>query len=272
MAAETRFSRPGIAFGVLRERRRSILLWSLALTAVTALYTSFFPSMADSGEAMATYMDSLPEGMSEVLGMESIATAGGYLGSTVYGLLVPALLLVFAIGTGARLIAGQEEDGTLELELTHPVARRRVLVERLVALWTALLVLVAVVTVVVVALAIGLDMDIGLDRILAGSAGLFLLVAGFGGVAVAAGAATGRRAVALGVAAGLAVLAYIGDAASELLDGGAWLRTVSPWSWYLGDDPLVNGWDVQGLLLLAVVPVVAAIVGLVTFDRRDLGT
>lgn len=41
---------------------------------------------------------------------------------------------------------------------------------------------------------------------------------------------------------------------------------------YLGDDPLVNGWDVQGLLLLAVVPVVAAMVGLMTFDRRDLGT
>lgn len=272
MAAETRFSRPGIAFGVLRERRRSILLWSLALTAVTALYTSFFPSMADSGEAMATYMDSLPEGMSEVLGMESIATAGGYLGSTVYGLLVPALLLVFAIGTGARLIAGQEEDGTLELELTHPVPRRRVLVERLVALWAALLVLVAVVTGVVAALAAGLDMDIGLDRILAGSTGLFLLVAGFGTVALAAGAATGRRAVALGVAAALAVLSYIADAASELLEDSAWLSAVSPWSWYLGDDPLVNGWDMQGLLLLAVVPVVAAVVGLLTFDRRDLGT
>lgn len=265
-------STPVVALHVLWERRRSLLLWSLALAAVSALYTGFYPSVGEGGEALDAYMANFPEGMSQVLGFESIGTAGGYLASTVYGLLGPALLLVFGIGSGARLVAGQEEDGTLELELTHPVGRRRLLTERLVALWVTVLLLVAVVTVVVVAMVAGLGMDLGLDRILAGSTGLFLLVVAFATVALAVGAATGRRAIGLGVAAGLAVLSYVADAASTLLDGGAWLSAVSPWSWYLGGDPLLDGWDPAGLLLLGLLTLVATAGALLMFDRRDLLT
>ena len=42
----------------------------------------------------------------------------GLVTSTVYALIVPVLMLVFAISTGSRLIAGDEESGDLELEAT----------------------------------------------------------------------------------------------------------------------------------------------------------
>lgn len=82
--------------------------------------------------------------------------------------------------------------------------------------------------------------------------------------------ATGRRAVALAVAAGLAVLAFVLDALGPMLEAG-WMTAVSPFSWYLAENPLTEGWDPQGLALLAVVPVVSAAVAFVTFERRDLG-
>lgn len=253
--------------GVLREQRRSIALWAVAVGAVSAIYVSFYPSIG--GAEMESLIENMPDSLVTALGYDRIGTPGGYITSTVYGLLGPVLLLVFAISTGARLIAGQEEDGTLELELTTRVSRHRVFAERLLALVVDVTVLVAVLTVVTWGVVVALDIDIALRNILAGSSGLLLLVLGFGVLALAAGAVTGRRVFALGLAAGLAVLSFILDAIGPTIDAG-WMTAVSPFSWFLEAEPLVNGFDPGGLALLATIPAIAALVGFVIFGRRDL--
>jgi ABC-2 type transport system permease protein len=254
--------------GVLRDQRRSLVLWGLAVGLVTAIYVGFWPSMGD-GADIEGFIENMPEGLVQALGYDQIATPAGYLRSTIYGLLAPVLLLVFAIGTAARLIAGQEEDGTLELELTAPIARRQLYVERLAALWVDVLVLVAIVTVVTLVLVRALDMEVGTTEVLAGNTGLLLLVLGFGTIALAVGAATGRRSYALGAAAGLAVLAFMFNALGPLA-GADWMTAVSPFSWFLEPNPLAEGFDPGGFALLALLPIFAAIGGWLTFERRDL--
>lgn len=257
-----------VATGVLRDQRRSLLLWGIAVAAVTAVYVGFWPAMGEGAEIEA-FTANMPEALVQALGYDQIATPAGYLRSTVYGLLAPVLLLVFAIGAGARLLAGQEEDGTLELELTAPVARRQLLAGRLLALWVDVALLVAVVTGVTLGLVAALDMAVGASGILAAGSGLLLLVLGFGTLAMAVGAATGRRATALAVAAGLAVVSFILDAIGPAV-GADWMTAVSPFSWYLEHDPLAEGFHLPSLLLLAAVPLLAAAGALAAFDRRDL--
>lgn len=253
--------------GVMRDQRRSLVLWSIALTAVATLYISVYPAIG--GDEMAAMVETIPEGMATAFGYDDIGSAAGYLSSTVYGLLGPVLLLVFAIATGTRLVAGQEEDGTLELECASPISRSRLLLERMVALWCNVAVLIAVLTGVTLALVFAFDLDVAVGNVFAGSTGLLLLVLGFGTIGLAVGAATGRRAIGLGVAAGLAVVAFMLDAIGPTIDA-AWMTAVSPFSWYLEDSPLRNGFDVQGLALLAAVPVVAAAIAFAGFTRRDL--
>lgn len=253
--------------GVLREQRRSLLLWGLAVAAVTAMYVGLYPSFAQTD--LTSFTQDLPEGLVQAFGYNRINTPDGYLSSTIYGLLGPVLLLVFAIGTGARLIAGNEEDGTLELECTAPVSRTRLLAERLATLWLDVAVLVGVLTAVTVAIVVGADIDIAVSRLLATSAGMALLVLGFGTLALAVGAVTGRRGVALGVAAGLAVLAFMFDALGPSIPA-EWMTAVSPFSWLLDNEPLRNGLDAGGVLRLAAVPLFAAAAAFIVFPRRDL--
>ena len=47
-------------------------------------------------------------------------SGAGYLGSELFAFMVPLLLLIAAIGAGARAIAGEEERGTLDLLLANP--------------------------------------------------------------------------------------------------------------------------------------------------------
>lgn len=268
MAADTAPVLLPVTRGVLQSQRRALWGWGIAMAAVSVMYTSFYPSMG-GGEEMQALLDSMPVGLVEALGYDAIGTAAGYVQSTVYGLLGPILLLVFAVAAGARLIAGQEEDGTLELELTSPVARRRVFGERLLALWLDVLLLVTVLTAATWLITLALDMDVAVGRMLAGSAGLLLLGLGFATLALAVGAATGRRGVALGVAAALAVLAFMLNAIGPAADLD-WMSAISPFSWYIGGDPLTQGADVGDLLRLATVPLVAAVAGWWLIERRDL--
>jgi ABC-2 type transport system permease protein len=131
------------------------------------------------------------------------------------------------------------------------------------------LLLVTVLTVVSYGLVVALDIDVGFTYLLAGSVGLYLLVIGMGTIAFGIGAATGRRTMALGTAAAVAVVAFILNAIGPTIPAG-WMTAVSPFSWYLENEPLANGFDVPRLLLLAAVPIVFAVVGLARFTRRDL--
>jgi ABC-2 type transport system permease protein len=257
--------------GVLRDQRRSLGLWGLALMAVTLIYVSFYPAVG--GAELESMVDAMPEGLATAMGYDQLGSAAGYLTSTVYGLLGPALLLVFGISRGARIVAGLEEEGGLELELTAPVSRRQVVTERLLVLLASLATLVGVIVVVTLALRAVVDLeDVTVGGILATSLGLLLLSAAFATVTYAVGAATGRRGVALAVGAGLAVVSYVADAMGALVEGASWLTDVSPWSWYLSGDPMTGGIDPVGYTLLLAMTVVAAAVAVVTFDRRDLGT
>ncbi|MEX2552889.1 MAG: ABC transporter permease subunit [Actinomycetota bacterium] len=257
--------------GVLKEQRRSVMAWSVALFAVSAFYISFYPAMGGT-TAMQDLIDSMPSGMTKALGYDRIGTAAGYIGATVYGLLGPILMLVFGITTGAQLIAGEEEAGSLELELAAPVDRMRLVGERWLAVAIDLFVLAVSVALASVVLVVGLDLDVNLVNLLAITVGLLLFALAFASVAFAIGAATGSRTAALGGTTALAAMAYLGHAVGPQMEGGAWMDKISPFGWYLGGDPLVNGWNMGGLVLLGAVVVISVPLALLTFANRDLGT
>ena len=105
--------------------------------------------------------------------------------------MLPLLLLVYAIGAGSRAIAGEEESGTLDLLLAHPLSRRRLLAEKLGAMAVEVGVIAAATAAVVVVAAQLVSMDVSVGRIVAGVLAITLLALAHGGVALLVGAATG---------------------------------------------------------------------------------
>jgi len=253
----------------LARRLRSIIGWALALGAVAGIYVPFYPAMG--GGELQSIVDTLPPDLISALGYDRIGTPEGYLTSTVFGLLGPALMLVFGIGLGARTIAGEEEAGMLELAASAPVRRDVLLAGRIIAVHTQVALLALFTFVVTALLSRAVGMDVTLSGIASAAVGLNLLVIAFATVTLAAGAATGRRGVAVAVGAGAAVTAFIADALSGIVARGDVLERLSPFSWYLAGDPVAQGFDVVGYGLLGVMTFVAWGVAHVGFVRRDLG-
>jgi ABC-2 type transport system permease protein len=253
----------------LWDARRSLLAWAVAIAAVAAMYAAFWPTVntPEMQQALRNY----PEGVLEAFNYDDLTSPAGYLGSSVYGLLIPLLVAVFAIAYGTRAVAGDEEAGTLDLLLAHPVGRTRLALERFAALAAALVLVGAVLWLAMLAIARPAELEgVTAAKLAAATAQLVLFGACLGALALAVGAATGRKALALGVGAGVAILTYLANGVFPQVQGLEWTRDVSPWHWYLGGEPLKNGLQAGDSLLLLAVTLVLVAVGTVVFNRRDV--
>ena len=266
--------RRSVAAASLLELRRSLAWWSLGLVGMVVLQISVYPTVRDDS-GFADLTKNYPQVLKELFGFGGAefdyTSSAGYLGIELFSLMVPLLLIIAAVATGARAIAGEEERGTLDLLLSLPVTRRRVAAEKLAALAIEV---IALGLVLLVALWIGVravNMTVSAGHLAAAVAGAVLLAIGFGAIAVFAGAATGSRAVSIGVASALAVAAYLINSLAALVSALEPLQRLTPFYHYTSPDPLRNGvsWPDLGVLLLVVA--VASVAAVVAVDRRDLG-
>jgi ABC-2 type transport system permease protein len=233
------------------------------------MYAAFWPTV--NTPQMQQAMRNYPEGVLEAFNYNDLTSPAGYLGSSVYGLLIPLLVTVLAIAWGTRAVAGDEEAGTLDLLLAHPVGRTRVALQRFAALGAALAVVGVVLWLAMLAIAGPAELEgITAAEFAAATAQLALFGACFGALAFAVGAATGRKALALGASAGVAVLAYLANGVFPQVEGLQWTRDLSPWHWYLGGEPLKNGLQAGDALLLLAVTAVLVVAGTWRFNRRDV--
>ena len=263
---------PEVLLRSVRDALRGLVFWTAGIVLLVLVTVSIWPSIEGNAD-LTNAIENYPEELKAFLGGSlDFATAAGYLNAELYSLMVPLLLLVYGIGAGARGLAGEEEAGTLDLLLSHPVARRRVLLEKLGAAVTLLVVLGAVVFVGVALSSVAFGLDVGTLDIAAATLGAVLLAAAFAALAVLVGAATGSRALAIGVPATLVTASYLLFGLGNLVDALEPLEPLSPWEWYAGGDQLRNGPDWSGLLLLLASVVVLAGAAVPLFERRDLST
>jgi ABC-2 type transport system permease protein len=251
----------------LRDAARGLVWWSFGLLLMVLVTVLFWPSVRDSPELQRFAREAPPALRAFTGGELDFTTPAGYLHTRLFALVVPVLFLVYAIGAGARALAGEEEAGTLDLLLSHPLSRSRLVLEKAGALALQLGALALALFALVLVSATAVSMDISTARIAAAVLTAYLLGLMHGAVALTVGAGTGKRAVALGVAAALAVGGYLLDGLALIVDALDPWRVLSPFDW--AGEPIRNGLG-GGAVALAVAAVVAAAAALPLFARRDV--
>jgi ABC-2 type transport system permease protein len=263
---------PDVLLRVVRDAARGLVFWTGGIVLLVLVTVSIYPSI-EGNDDLTEAIENYPEELLAFFGGElDLATGPGYLEGELYSLMVPLLLLVYGIGSGARAIAGEEEAGTLDLLLSHPLGRRRVLLEKLGAAVALLMALGAIVFLAVTLSAAAFELEVGTLDVAAATLGAVLLAAAFAALAILVGAATGSRALAIGVPTTLVIASYLLFGLANLVDVLEPLGPLTPWDWYAGGDQLRNGLDWSGTLLLLVTVALLAGAAIPLFERRDLST
>jgi ABC-2 type transport system permease protein len=252
----------------LADQRRGLRWWSAGLTALVGSMAALWPSVRSMAD-LTEMLDSYPKGLQDLFDMKAITTGGGYLNAELFSIMLPAMFVVFAIGRGARLLAGEEQDRTLELLLVTPRPRSSVLVSKAAGLVLATAALGVVLFAVTAAASLGLAMGIGLGQLAAAALSMTLLGIEHGLIAIGVGAATGRRSVAVSVAGTVAVAGYVLFVLARLVGAVRPWGVLSPFEQALASGPIGGGLPAVWLWM-PLVGLVALGAAIPVFERRDI--
>jgi ABC-2 type transport system permease protein len=253
----------------LHDQRRALAGWAVGLALLAAWLLAVYPTIRDNAD-MAALLESYPKALREMFHLADFTSGPGYLRAEVFAFTAPVLLIVLGVLWGSDAIAGEEDRHTIGLLLANPVSRRRVVLEKWLAVCSGVL---GAAGVLGVALAVGgsaVGLDVPLWRLAAAVLATGLLAVVFASLALAIGAATGHRGFARGATLAAAVVAYL---VSSLADVVSWmrpLRGLSPWHHALGVDPIGRGFFPLRLGLLVLLAVAFVGAAAAVFDRRDL--
>lgn len=254
----------------LLDRSRSVIGWGAVLVALVAMYAGFYPALKDQAEQLNELISRYPEGLKAVFGMEDLSTPAGYLDTEFFSFMVPLFFIIIGIGFGGSATISEVEQRTIDLLMSNRVSRAKVLLQKYLAFAVGLGV---VAFVLFLALIVGtsiVDMDIAADRLAAATTGALLLGYLFGAASLATAVSTGSKGITIGVNVSLALVAFVVETMSGVVNWLEAYRALSPFYHSGGYGPLAHGFRPLHAAVLLVPTVALVWLAARSFERRDL--
>lgn len=263
----------GIIAAELKRRKWSTLWWCVGIGVFVAFILAVYPSFSDSAAQLDKSLQNIPDSARELFtDTNDFLSPVGYLSSQCYYLLVPLLFSFLAIGLGSSLVAREEQSHTIELLLSRPVSRTRLLLHKAAAGFIILSVVGLVTALVggimlqfitfagVKPLSVFLVTIMALDFSLLFGALAFMLTA------------MGRfgRGAAIGISTLLALGGYIIASLDKTLTWLAWPAKFLPFHYYHPADILRGHFTGAEALGMVVVTAVLIFFAWIAFRRRDI--
>lgn len=257
----------------LRRSWRAMLYWGVGLALYGYLVTSFIQD-ADMLKQFQEVIQNVPPALLQFLGTDaaSLATPEGFVATRFFTFAL-LILAVYAIVSGLNVTANEEDQGIMDILLSLPLPRRRLVVEKFLAYSLGLMVILAI---SFVGLLLGNQnsaLKVDGMRLLESTFQMLpggLLILAFTTVA---GVTFRTRGTAAGAASVFVIASYflnfLGEAASETFVGQ--VRALSFFYYYDPNSVIRNGINWGSFAFLALISVTLFAASIRQFQRRDIG-
>lgn len=251
----------------LKLRRNAILGWSLGLCFFPLVYIGIYPSVAEQMEGLADLE------LYKALGM-SLGTFPDWVGSILI-VFMPLVASIYAIINGTGTLAGEEEDGRLEMIVTLPLPRWQIVVAKAVALAVSsaiMLLVVATVSVFVFqAIESQIETDVVAMDLFTAVLSAYPLIFAMGMLSMFLAAFAPSRRIAGTIAAVILAVSYFGN---NLAASTPALEPFEPFFLFTylegTGKAVMEGQQTGNLLILASVGLVSLALAVFSFQRRNL--
>ena len=263
----------------LRDFRVAILGWGVGIGLLMYVVLVAVPSLIATPQARASIV-SLGSSFAWIAEPIAIDSPGGYV-TWKYGLTL-LIIAIWPLIACSRLLRGEEERGSLDALLSLPRGRGRVALEKLAAVWTALLGMGLLIALLTFAGGKSASADFGLGDALLFGLNLVLICGVFGGIALLISQFTQERGTASGLTGGLLLVFVVLDMVHRVIPNTDWLSRLSPVYYYNLSKPLVPvssygvpsssyGTNAGAMLVLLALCILLSGAAVWLFARRDVG-
>jgi len=241
----------------------AIFAWGVL---IPVIYTAFSDAVRDLANSGAIPEELLSFGSGSFFSLPGAVTLG-----TQHPIAL-AMLGIFAVGAASTAIAGERQDGTLEVMLARPLTRRGAYL----TITSALLLVVAVVLAAMLAgFVVGAAMqgvlaDLPLEHMPMVFLNGFLLWGAFATFGLAASVSFDRTGPAVGLTLAFLLVNYFLEILGSLWTDVAWTQEYSLFHHFQPSEILEGAADPVDLVILGIAFVLPVVYALIVFPRRDL--
>lgn len=253
----------------LRQNRTSFLIWMFAIAFLLLLCVFLFPQMKEQMKdatkafaSMGTFTDAF--GMDRL----NMSTMMGFY-ALECGNIVGLGGALYASFLGAGMLGKEEKDGTAEFLLSHPISRKRIISEKLAALF-ALILVMNILIVCASALAIhmvGETIDWKEFLLLHGS--YLLLQMELAAVCFGISAFVKKGSAGIGIS--LVFILYFLNLIANMVEKAEFLHYVSPFAYCEGAEIFANGQlDIKLVSIGMLAGLCAIVIAYIWYSRKDI--
>jgi putative exporter of polyketide antibiotics len=243
---------------IVDQQRVWIVAWALGLAVLAGFLTSITKTIVD---AFGNSDIPMLRAYFERAGINAYADFVGVIWFSTLLLLISLFVAVQVNGWAA-----DDAEGRLEMILSAPVSRARVVVERIAAVVLACAVVVAASSLAVYLTATSTGISLPAGRFVFASAAVLPVAYAFSGIGHAL--VGWRPRVAVGILGALAVVGYFAQQFSPILQWPDWVTNISLYALY-GTPMSKDDWG--GIATLIAIGLGGTAVALVVMRRRDVG-
>ena len=259
-----------VFFHELKRGKVSLLIWSCAIAFMLGICVLIYPEMKTQMSDISEMFADMGS-FSDAFGMDKInfGTFIGYFGVECGNVLGLGGAL-FASILGISALAKEEKEHTAEFLLTHPVSREKVLAEKLLAVFSQIIILnlVSAIVTVLSVLAVGESVDAKVMLLL--FLAYFMMQIEIS--AVTFGISAFLKGNGLGIGLGIAVLMYFLNIMANLTENAKFLKYITPFGYTEGADIISNSAiEVKYLAAGLVFTVTGIVAAFLKYRKKDIG-
>jgi ABC-2 type transport system permease protein len=255
----------------LKDLRWTTLWYVVGTSFYLLVIIALYPSMRENTQQLESLLDVYPEALRTAFGIEDLTTFIGFIGAEALSVMWPVIVLVFLIMAGTATVAQEIERGTVELWLSVPERRARLLASKIAAVLLGAVAITAATLLTVGVGAVLVDEALSLGALLAGAITMLTFCVAALGIAVLLSALSSDRGKAAGLAALVALASYLAWVVGNNSSTWSWLRYLSIFTAYDPQAALrTSQVSLAGVASLLVVGAACALAALVVFERRDI--
>lgn len=255
----------------LYDRRSFIVGWTIGLTAIAALMTSFYPAMHQEG-AIDQLLKQMPAALQGLIGnLGDLSHFDTYIASQLFDIRLPLIAGIMSIILALGFSTREEESGELRTVLALPISRTKLLFQKWFALCTIMLITVLGLIIGIYAVLPFLsDASIEPKQLVRLLAMTLLVMICYGTITYAAGMASGRRAVASFIGVFTIIGSFLLSTFAVAVD---WLKDFEKFSllnYFPAVDIATNGIHAKDAVVLGGVTFIMLTIAWFRFRRRDI--
>lgn len=262
-----------IFFKELKSHRKSLIIWSIALVMYVAMAMVKYDATVSVGDSMTALIEALPKALQSMFGMGyfDINSPIGFFAATFLYLML--LGAIHGAMLGANILSSEERDKTTEFLMVKPVTRNMVVLSKMCASLSIILIfnVVVAITSVIIVNGYGSNGETYTNEVLALMVGFFVIELIFFFIGFFLSTILRRSKFAPSLVTSILLNTFILSVLADMFDAVNWFKYLSPFSYFdpkvllgfVDPDPIQIGIGILSIIVLAFL-------SFVFYNRRDL--